>query len=310
MRRWRLGDLVIRLGVIGLSEGNGHPLSFSAIVNGYDKAEFEAAGWPVILDYLEREGPDRFGFPETRVTDVWTQDRALTRTIARACRIENPRDRVEDMLGSVDAVLLARDDWRCHRPLAETFLKRDIPVFVDKPLSLDAGDLAYFKPFLESGLMMSTSGLRYAREIAALRERLPSLGTLKLLSATVVIDLERYGVHMLDAAAGLGLAKPVSVMRLPADHEAVSLTLEDGMTFDLHCLGLVAKTFHLSLFGEKGHAHTDINDNFAAFRNTIEHFLGMVRGGPPPIPANDVLHTMKLIGTACTLSPGESARLV
>lgn len=298
---------MIRLGVIGLSEGNGHPLSFSAIINGYDKEGFTAANWPVILDYLERQGPERFGFPDARVTAVWTQDLALSKTIARACRIEQAVENIEDMVGAVDAVLLARDDWHCHRQLAEVFLRHDIPVFIDKPLSLDPEELAYFKPYLESGLVMSTSGLRYAAEVEALRARIPSLGKLKLLSAAVVVDMERYGVHMLDAAAGLGLAKPVSVMRMPAGHEAISLQLEDGLTFDLHCLGMVAKTFHLSLYGELGHAHTDINDNFSAFRNTIERFLGLVRGGTPPIPATDVLHTMTVIRTARTLAPGESA---
>ena len=28
----------VRVGMIGLSEGNGHPFSFSAILNGYDDA--------------------------------------------------------------------------------------------------------------------------------------------------------------------------------------------------------------------------------------------------------------------------------
>ena len=33
--------MTLKLGVIGLSEGNGHPYSWSAIFNGYDSVEME-----------------------------------------------------------------------------------------------------------------------------------------------------------------------------------------------------------------------------------------------------------------------------
>ena len=42
-------------GIIGLSANNGHPYSFSAILNGYDKIYFRQSGWDVILNYLEKE---------------------------------------------------------------------------------------------------------------------------------------------------------------------------------------------------------------------------------------------------------------
>ena len=46
--------MVMRVGMIGFSEGNGHPYSFSAIVNGYDKAAFDLSGWEVISGYLQK----------------------------------------------------------------------------------------------------------------------------------------------------------------------------------------------------------------------------------------------------------------
>ena len=33
------GDKPIRLGILGMTEGNAHPFSWSAIINGYDKEE-------------------------------------------------------------------------------------------------------------------------------------------------------------------------------------------------------------------------------------------------------------------------------
>jgi len=44
--------MTLRLGILGFSEGNGHPFSFGAIVNGYDDAAFARVGWDGIHAYL------------------------------------------------------------------------------------------------------------------------------------------------------------------------------------------------------------------------------------------------------------------
>jgi hypothetical protein len=298
--------LVIRLGIIGLSEGNGHPFSFSAIVNGYDRAAFEQSGWLGILDYLERQPSDAFGFPDVKVTHAWTQDPEVTAKLCAASRIPNPVAASEDMLGQVDAVIVARDDWPTHMEFARPFLDRGIPVFVDKPLSLDAKELEYFAPHLSAGRLMSTAGLRYARELDPLRDDPQMLGPVRYVSATVLNNLERYGIHMLDALLGLGFAPVRRVTRLAADHESFALRLSDGTPVGLNCLGAVGKTFHVSFFGDKGHAHFDLHDNFSAFRRTLAAFVAMLQTRELPIPPREILGTMQLISAAQQLAPGES----
>lgn len=299
----------MRLGVIGLSPENGHPFSFSAIVNGFDEAGFEAAGWGAILDYLKREPASAFGFDDVRVTHAWTQDPPITRHLCQACRIEHAVERLDDMVGAVDAVLLARDDWERHAEMAMPFLEHGTAVFIDKPLSLDAEEIERFRPFLEEGRLMSTSGLRYARELGPLRERREELGDIRLLDAVVLNGMEKYGIHMLDAASGLGLATPVAVSRIPAAHQAFSITLADGAAMTIHCLGAVAKTFHISLFGTKGHRHFDLHDNFAAFRETIRYFLQMVRDQKPPVPSDETVRAMTILRIARDLEPGQTIEL-
>ena len=50
---------MLKLGVIGLSKGNGHPYSWSAICNGYDHAKMLSCGFGVIPQYLsERKWPE------------------------------------------------------------------------------------------------------------------------------------------------------------------------------------------------------------------------------------------------------------
>ena len=46
---------VIHLGLIGASKGNGHPYSWSAIINGYDKKKMKHCEYKVIPNYLKKK---------------------------------------------------------------------------------------------------------------------------------------------------------------------------------------------------------------------------------------------------------------
>ena len=74
----------IKLGIIGISEGNGHPYSWSAIFNGYNADAMASCPFPVIPDYLnERDFPSDFLTEKAIVTHIYTQDYNLSKQIAR-----------------------------------------------------------------------------------------------------------------------------------------------------------------------------------------------------------------------------------
>ena len=65
-------------------EGNGHPYSWSAIINGYDSAEMARCPYPAIPAYLGKQALDTVRIPGARVTHVWTDDPAdAHQTLAR-----------------------------------------------------------------------------------------------------------------------------------------------------------------------------------------------------------------------------------
>jgi hypothetical protein len=78
-------------------------------------------------------------------------------------------------------------------------------------------------------------------------------------------------------------------------HDAWTITLSDGVPLMLHCLGAVGKTFHVSIYGDRGHRHFDLHDNFSAFRRALERFFGMVTSGVPPIDPDETLSIMRLL---------------
>lgn len=282
----------LRVGVIGLSEGNGHPFSFSALVNGYAQAGWPGAGWDVIWRYLRERDPTEFGFPGVSVTHAWTQDAAVTAKLCAACRIPNAVDDPNDFIGRVDAVLVARDDFETHAALALPLLEAGLSVFVDKPLALDETALERFTPYLKRGRLMSCSGFRYARELDALRAGNIDLGELQLVRGAVLNDFERYGIHLLEAVCAATHQLPVRVSPVPARHASLAITLADGTLFQLDALGDVPKTFRLDFWGTAGQFSAELQDNFSAFRRTLGHFFTMCKVQQPVIPPEETLRLM------------------
>ena len=143
----------------------------------------------------------------------------------------------EDMIGQVDAVILARDDYENHFAMAMPFLEAGLAVFIDKPLTLDIEELRAFRPYLESGRLFSCSGMRYARELDDVRASLKDYGALKLVRGAVLNSWEKYGVHLLDAVFSFLPSSAVSVSALEASHFSVAVSLNDGCLLQIDALG-------------------------------------------------------------------------
>lgn len=288
------------LGVVGVTEGNGHPYSFSAIVNGYDDGGMAASEWDVIHDYLRTKDRSEFGFGGgVSVTHAWTQDTEETERLRAATRIPNAADDLEAMRDEVDAVLLLRGDYERHAGMALPFLESEVPVFVDKPLALDADEIGALRPYLESGMLMSCSGFRYARELDGPRAALRNYGDVRLVQAAVLNDWEKYGVHMLDAIFGVLDARPVSVQAVEGGdakgHTAITVSMDDGTLLSVDSLGDVPLTFDVAIYGTERTSHHELRDNFRAFRRTLWHFVEAVRAGEPSLPPRETLDVLRVL---------------
>jgi predicted dehydrogenase len=278
-----------------MSEGNGHPFSYGAIINGYSPEGLAASGWPGIYEYVRRRHPSEFGLDGWTITHAWTQDPESTKRLCNACRIPHGVSDYREFLDKVDAVIIARDDYETHFPLAQPFLEVGMPVFIDKPLSLELSELREFKPYLEKGQLMSCSGMRYSRELDEPRADLAAYGQLKLIRGAIVLSWEKYGVHLLEAILAITPAHPVSVRMLPAEHASAVVRLDDGVLIQIDALGECARTFHLQLFGTQRTGSFDITDNFSMFRRMLWQFVTSIATGRPGIPPERTLEIMRVL---------------
>ena len=268
---------MIKIGMIGLSDGNGHPYSFSAIINGFDDSYMSQSGWTNIHMYLKERDISDFGIFDAKVTHIWTQDIEESKKIAQASKIDNIVEDYKEMVNSIDAVIIARDDYRSHKEIAQPFLEAGKYVFVDKPLSLNIDDLKYFHPFLESGQLISCSGIKYAPELDRLRRDISEFGTIKLIRGTTVKSWEKYAIHMLDGIFSVIPFNVKSVQYNNSNHESFTLHNFDGSIIQIDALGSAELTLRIEFFSDSKYYKADTLNSFDAFRRTLWNFVDMIK---------------------------------
>src|SRR5687767_3156792 len=113
----------LRFAMLGMIDGNGHPWSWSAIINGYDRAKIASCPYPVIPQYLNAQPPEKVRVPGARVTHLWTDRAAEASAVAAAALIPHVVREPRDVIGEVDAVFVATDDGFDHVERARPFVE-------------------------------------------------------------------------------------------------------------------------------------------------------------------------------------------
>jgi len=275
--------LTIRLGVIGLSEGNGHPYSWSAIFNGYDAKVMENCGFPVIPRYLEAQEWPAARIGDAQVTAVWTQEGEISEHIARAGLIPHVCESVQDLVDRCDAILLARDDAENHWQFAEPALRAGKPIYIDKPAALSVQGLKkLYDAERYPGQIFTCSALRYARELQLDSSMHNSIGDLKSIVAVTPKSWAKYGIHIIEPVLKLlpESDSPATWSGLgPAKDGASSLLVRtaSGIDLALHAVGATPATIRMQVNGEKGMLDLNFHDSFNAFRNALSDFIDGIK---------------------------------
>ncbi|MEC3878595.1 Gfo/Idh/MocA family protein [Parapedobacter sp. 10938] len=281
-----------------MSVGNAHPYSWSAIINGqYNGAEIARVGYPAVTTYLDAN-QDTLGIPGAEVTHVWCQEREIADSIARSAGIDTIVGQLADMVGEVDAVILARDDPENHVTMAKPFIEAGIPLFIDKPLAYSHEDLEWFASKAAMGkFIMSCSSMRYANECRIAKQELGSLGPVKLVIAVGKKDWKKYGIHLLEAVFGV-LDDPTveSVQHIgELDREIVHVRLGGGIDLLLHLFDAISGTFQLTFFGSQGWRNVDIRNSYSMFRDNLIEFVRSVEEGKPRLDFEKTYRLMTVI---------------
>ena len=288
----------LRLAMLGMIEGNGHPYSWSAIVNGYDPDAMAHCPYPAIPGYLGRQPLESMGIAGARVTHVWTDDPADAPKVAAASLIGQVVARPEDVIGEVDAVVIATDDGNDHVRRARPFIEAGLPVFIDKPLATNLDDLRQFVAWQRAGkVLLSTSGMRYAPEMQLSAEQQAQLGDLRWITSFTCKTWERYGIHALEAVYPLLGPGFVSVQTQAQDgSNLVHLRHASGVQITLAAIHDAYGSFGaVHLYGTRGQLALRLTDTYHAFRGQLVAFVDLLRSGRPPFAFSQTVELMAIL---------------
>ena len=288
---------MIRIGMVGMSPGNGHPFSFSAILNGYEPDLMAASPYPTIFEYLSRQPDEAFGIADAQVTHIWSADRSEAEYVARTCHIPHVVNHYSEMLGEIDAVILPHDEGALHLETASSFINAGLPTFIDKPLADNLDDaLQLIRMAGEDGLLMSCSALRYAVEVEQLKHIVPGIGPVASVHGVSWRNWVKYGIHLVEAIYVV-FGRGISVVRnIGSERESiVHFKYDSGPHVVLHVFDDMAPVIQLCLYGKNGHRVVNFGDWFAMFKNTLTQFIGMIKTGQRPIPLDETLEIVKVV---------------
>ncbi|MBE7025109.1 MAG: oxidoreductase [Ruminococcaceae bacterium] len=293
-RRNRMKEM--KIAMLGMVDGNGHPYSWSAMFNGYNKEAMEECGFPVIPRYLEKEPPESFGVRNAKVTHVWTDDPADAIKVAKASKVPNVVEKPEDVIGHVDAVIVATDKGNEHVWRARPFIEAGLPVFIDKPLADNVDDLKVFCKWVKEGArIMSSSSLRYTKEYIPYFMSTNELGELRYINMTMNKSWERYGIHALEPVYRLTGPGYVSVQNTgESTRNIIHLKHEKGIDVNLAIIYDMAGSA-LKIVGTADSVSVPMKDSFVSFITQLNEFVKFAEGEEPNFPFTETIELMEII---------------
>lgn len=290
---------ILHLGVIGTSEGNGHPYSWAAIFNGYDAVAMEQCGFPVIPRYLEKQRFPEDCIPDAKVTHIWTQDRFVSKKIAKAAKILNVVEHMDDLIGPVDGILLARDDAKEHLRMALPFLQAGIPIYVDKPLALSLRDAEIMIQAQKyEGQLFSCSALRYAPEMLLTKNQMEKLGPILAVHAFVPKSWDTYAPHAIEPLLrNLPFRGEITRSRhfTAKDEATLFLEFSGGIAAQIHAMGQASSPIQLKFFSMHHSETLTFSDAFRAFRAALNDFVQGILNRDVRISPSSMLEVVRIM---------------
>lgn len=211
-------------------------------------------------------------------------------------------ERIGDLCGMVDALLLESVDGRTHLPQLREAVACGKPVFIDKPYSASWQDALEMRGIArEAGVpWFSTSSLRYAEFVTAMQGK-AQRGAIAWgpgpLEEHHELDLGWYAVHPIEVLftiMGTGCEK---VSRISGPHgEVITGHWRDGRVGVVRTL-LPSGGYGAVAFGEKDVMQSPANPAFS-YAPMLKAVLDLVRTGQPQVPNDTTMEIFAFMEAA------------
>ena len=295
---WPLGEKDLKIGILGMTEGNGHPYSWSAMFNGFEKKHMDNCPFAGIPAYLNKQPRETLGIKGARITHICCDERKDAEDVARCSLIEHVVDKPEDMIGEVDAVIVATDIGSEHVARCRPFIEADIPTFIDKPMADNADDLRQFVKWHDEGRhFISSSSMRYVKSMEPYFQNHHEIGKLMYICQPMCKKWETYGIHALEGMFPL-LGEGFETIQNTgtAEKNMVHITHKSGCDVHIPLSAGMYGAFGVTLLvGSNDKKVITDTDSYYSFKKQLDLFVGYLRTGIAPIPFAETIELIKLV---------------
>lgn len=263
--------------------GSFHGTAFSGTYNGFDEAKATQWEWTFARAEKRIQG--------AQVVKIWDPHKEWAERLAEACYIPEVCDTPEDCADDVDGVIIVDDGSGEQYKYAEYPLRRGVPTFCDKPLAMTARRAQEVANLVrETGTpFMSASSLRFVPDIIALKNELPELGDIHLVTTVCGNELVYYGIHALSMYYGIFGGGAVSCLNVgQPGRNIVRVRFQNGRDLVL----MVAEGeymragYQINVYGTKG--WRSLTPNLADLYYYLqESFINMLRTGEEVVPVEE-----------------------
>ncbi len=294
-----LGEKPLRIGILGMTEGNGHPYSWSAMFNDFNPEYMKDCPFPVIPVYLGKQPKSTIGIPGAKITCIcctgWAE-REAAEHIAKAANIPEVLDCPEDMIGKIDALIVATDVGDEHVERCRPFVEAGIPMFIDKPLINKEEDLRTFLEWRKNGAkFITSSSMRYCKEFEIYYKNHYELGELMYICSPMAKKFETYGIHALEAMYPL-LGQGFVSVRNTGTYERTMVHIKHSSGCNVNIaqgIGMVGAG--MLLIGSAGSKYVECGDSYYGFKKQLDLFVHWLRTGEEPFPFEETVELMKMV---------------
>ncbi|MEW6359151.1 MAG: Gfo/Idh/MocA family oxidoreductase [Planctomycetota bacterium] len=221
-------------------------------------------------------------------------------------------EKPEDMIGKVDGVLIESVDGSVHLERATPFLKKKLPIYIDKPFATSLKDAKKMVEMAKKANVpiMSSSSLRFAVELVQAKND-PAVG--KVVGANCYSPaplhvrnpgLYHYGIHAVEplfALMGPGLQVVWCVKQEGA--EVVIGLWQDGRLGTIRGTRAGAHAYGFTVWGDKGVKQSSINPGLI-YRELCKQIVTMFTTGKAPVDIQETLEIMAFIDAAMCSAKG------
>ena len=276
---------MFRIGIIG--SDSSHATAFSRLANLPDEN-------------------NQFPFPDVRVTHILGDTPQSAVSVAENCRIPRVAETLEELYGQVDAVMIVYRQGNLHYRAALPFLEQGIPVWIDKPVTIDPEECRLLIRLAQKRKTLLTGGstCKYCPDVLRLKKEF--------------LLLCRENTFISGAFNFPGeLHSPYGGIYFYGGHAAEILTTIFGKEIrsikaDVHCGNLVALVkydaftvtinfsqvtdFYATLYASSRVVYSPI-DISGVYYQGFSRFVEALRRNAPPEPPEELLLPVRILNT-------------